>query len=226
MQRVPWRECVRTVPLAAWVGVAIAIVWSAFLCTVQPPGRFFTITLQANAFVALFYGVFLLGARMDMRGARMTPIYAVVSITHMAWVLFAASGFASMLNMLFPLGGRDAYTPVSLIVTTGIVYLGLIAIVNRRAWTLAPMLIGLTVSTTIVALGGGQLLDTRGFGVTVAFLHLGIAASLLLGVVEVRIRAARISAGFCPSCGYNASATHGRCPECGKHRDEIDDGLL
>ncbi len=42
----------------------------------------------------------------------------------------------------------------------------------------------------------------------------------------VRAHAASISAGRCPSCGYDTSAVDGPCPECGKHRDEVKDGLL
>lgn len=51
-------------------------------------------------------------------------------------------------------------------------------------------------------------------------------ASLAWCVAIVRARAESIGSGKCPSWGYDASTIDGACPECGKHRDEVKDGLL
>lgn len=222
---MPWAN--RVPPVARWA-VIVALGWSLLLCLIPAPSTFFSAQLWGSGLCAAVYSAMLLGSRMDMRGAWMTPIFVTVSVTHTIWVLGASTGLAIVLNAtLGSVNGRDTFVPVSLVGSTGLVFLTMIAIVNRRLWTLVPMLAGLTISVAIIAIGGGRLLDSRFFGVSVAALHLGIAGSLLAGVLDVRARAARIESGHCASCGYDASDVYtGPCPECGKYRDEINDGLL
>jgi hypothetical protein len=215
-------------PVARWAMV-FAVCWSLLLCLIPPPSGFFSLQLVGSGLCVALNGAMFLGSRMDLRGAWMTPIFVAVSVTHVVWVLPAATAMAIVLSAILGSAGagRDAFVPVSLMGGTGLVFLTMIAIVNRRLWTLVPMLVGLTISVAIIAIGGGRLLETRLFGVSVAALHLGIAGSLLAGVLEVRARAARIESGHCAACGYDASDVYtGPCPECGKYRDEINDGLL
>lgn len=228
MSAARWMRWVNRVPPVARWAMILAVGWSLLLCLSAAPSTFFSAQLWGSGLCAAVYGAMLLGSRMDMRGAWMTPIFVTVSVTHTIWMLGAATGLAIVLNALIgAANGRDAFVPVSLVGGTGLVFLTKIAIVNRRLWTLIPMLVGVTISVAIIAIGGGRLLDSRFFGVSVAALHLGIAGSLLAGVLDVRARAARIESGHCAACGYDASDVYtGPCPECGKFRDEVKDDLL
>lgn len=223
-----WMRLANRVPPVARWAMLLALAWSLLLCLISPPSSFFSTQLWGSGLCAAVYSAMLLGSRMDLRGAWMTPIFVTVSVTHTIWVLAAATGLAIVLNSVFnSTKGRDAFVPVSLVASTGLVFLAMIAIVNRRLWTLVPMLVGLTIPVAIIAIGGGRVLETRFFGLSAAALHLGIAGSLLAGVLDVRARAARIESGHCAACGYDASDVFtGPCPECGKYRDEINDGLL
>lgn len=211
------------VPLGARRAAILALVWSLLLCVVPRETTFFSMLLSGSGLCTAAYGAMFLHSREDRRGAWMMPVFFAVSGTHMLWVLPTASIVALVIEFvqyLYTTGGRSEHLlPISLVTSTGLVYLFMIAVVNGRLWTLIPTLIGTTISIAIIAIGGAKLFDTQLFGVSLAALHLGIAGSLLSGVLEVRARTAQIEAGHCIACGYDASTIPpGPCPECGKDR--------
>lgn len=219
-----WMQFAEHVPLNARRAAILAFVWSLLLCVVSRQTTVFSLLMLGSGVCAAAYGAMFLHSRKDRRGAWMMPVFAVVSAAHMFWVLPTASIVASVIEFvqyLYTTGGRRQHLlPVSLVTSTGLVYFLMIAMVNARLWTLIPMLMGTAISIAILAIGGAKLFDTQLFGVSIAALHLGIAGSLLAGVLEVRARTARIESGHCIACGYDASSVPpGPCPECGKNRD-------
>lgn len=217
-------------PVGARVAAGIALAWALLLCVSPPPASFWSWQLQGSGIVTALSCALLLGSRMELRGAWMMPIFVAASFAQSLWAAFAGLGVAIVIDSCGWATGPAAMASairMSLVIGTGLVYLALIGFVNRHAWSLAPLVIGILLAAAFASFGVGSILHSRWYGACASCLLLGITASLAWGVIEVRGRAARIEAGHCASCGYDSrDVDHGPCPECGKYRDEIKDGLL
>lgn len=214
----------RSLPLVAWIVLALGIAWSVLLCVTLPPGRFWCWQLQGTGIAAAALGAVLLGARMDLRGAWLMPIWVAVAFTHSVWAVVIGVAAEAALAALGLIGTRSAGVP--LVIGTGAVFLVIVSIANRNAWSLLPLGAGITLATTFASFTAGSILHSAWYGPSAAAILFGVLGSFAWGVALVRARADSIGSGRCPSCGYDASTIDGACPECGKHRDEVKDGLL
>ncbi len=214
----------RVPPVARWAMI-LAVGWSLLLCLSAAPSTFFSAQLWGNGLCAAVYGAMLLGSRMDMRGVWMMPIWVAVAFTHSLWAIVAGTAAEAALTVLGLAGTRSAGVP--LIIGIGAVLLLVLVVVNRHAWSLLPLAVGITLAAAFASFTTGSIRHSAWFGPCVGTILLGVLCSLAWGIVLVRARAASINAGRCPSCGYDASDVYtGPCPECGKYRDETKDGLL
>lgn len=218
------RNGIRSLPSVVWVVLALGAAWSILLCVTPPPAPFWSWQVQGTGLVAAALGAVLLGARMDMRGAWMMPIWVAVAFTHSLWAIFAGTAAEAALTVLGLAGTRSAGVP--LMIGIGAVLLLVLVVVNRHAWSLLPLAVGITLAAAFASFTTGSIRHSAWYGPCVGAILLGVLCSFAWGIALVRARAASISAGRCPSCGYDTSAVDGPCPECGKYRDEIKDGLL
>lgn len=218
------RSWLRSLPPIALITLALAAAWSVLLCAAPPPACFWSWQLQGSGIALAALGALLLGARMDLHGARMMPIWVAICFTQSLWAALAGVAVEAA---LLPFGRSAGSAGVLLTVGTGAVLLVIIAAANQSAWSLIPCIGGCTLSSLFATLAAGSLLHSNWYGACAASMILGALASLAWGVARVRSRAASIDSGHCPSCGYDArDVDHGPCPECGKHRDEVRDDLL
>lgn len=213
-----------SIPPVAWVVLALGVAWSILLCVMPPPGHFWTWQLQGTGIAAASLGAVLLGARMDLRGAWMMPIWVAVAFTHSLWAVFIGVAAEAALATIGLSGARSAGVP--LVIGTGAVFVIFLLVANRHAWSLLPLAAGITLATAFASFATGSILDSPWYGPCASALLLGVLGSLAWGVAIVRAHAKSIDAGRCPSCGYDASTIDGACPECGRHRDEVKEGLL
>jgi len=215
---------VRSLPSVVWIVLALGAAWSGLLCVSPAPQRFWSWQLQGTGLALAGLGSVLLGARMDLRGAWMMPIWVAVCFTHSLWAIFAGSAISAAFTVLGVPVTPSAGVPM--VAGTGAVLVIAIIVANRHVWSLLPLLAGITVGAFFASLAAGSLIHSRWYGACASSVLLGALGSLAWGVAEIRARASRIGAGHCPSCGYDTRSVDGACPECGKHRDEVRDNLV
>jgi hypothetical protein len=218
------RSWMRSLPPIALITLALGVAWSIVLCIAPPPGRFWCWQLQGTGIAAASLGAVLLGARMDLRGAWLMPIWVAVAFTHSLWAVFIGVAAEAALATIGLTGARSAGVP--LVIGTGAAFIVIVIIANRNAWSLLPLGAGITFATTFASFTAGSILHSAWYGPSAAAIFMGVLGSFAWGVAIVRARADSIGSGRCPSCGYDTSTIDGACPECGKHRDEVKDGLL
>lgn len=208
-----------------YVSLAIALAWSVVICVLPAPERFLSLQIQASGLILATHTALMLATRPDLRGAAGLPVAIVLGLTLPLWSFVSGSIAAIVVEALIVSPTSPIRTdPLSIFASIGLVYLALIALINRSTITLLPMLIAIPLSLTLLALAPDQSYLTSHFGIASASLHMGIAFSLAMGLREIIAQARRIPQGRCVFCGYHtANILTGPCPECGKYRDEIPD---
>lgn len=211
-----------------YISLAIAFVWSIVICVLPAPERFLSFQIQASGLILAAHTALMLAARPDLRGAAGLPIALVLGLTLPLWSFVSGSVAAIVVEAIVVSPANPIRTdPLSIFASIGLVYLALIALINRSTITLLPCLIAILLSLTLLALAPDQSYLTSHFGIASAFLHMGIAISLAMGLRQIVAQANRIPQGRCVFCGYHtANVITGPCPECGKYRDEIPDPTI